>query len=639
MIFLNPGVLWLLPLVALPLLSLLLRPRRGRIVAWGAARFLVEAAAQSRRWRRWRRLLQALLRVAALLCLTLGAARPLVWPGAWWWGGGAAEVLVVCLDRSPALGARGADGKTQRQAVIETMQRRALPLTDAARLLVVDPERGTTLQVDGRRLATYPGLSALDLVSDLPRGLTLALDRLDTDATGSAEIWLGTDNLRSAWQPTHPAWPGLRQRLDRQRDRLRVRWFRPPASRSENLSLRVVASARDEATGAAGVRVVVRGRSGQPVGLTLRLDGKESTFSIAPWPGAAVVQELPIGATGDAACLGDIRLPDDANPADNTAYFAIGRRRPQRALIACRDPVGTRLAAAALAPDPTDPWRGARLGEAEAMNADALADTALVVLERLPQTESARAALQTLVESGGMVFILPDRGEATATWMGVSRDPAPLAGAEALAGRSVESANGLCQGLPLDHLWARNPSVLRGGAVLATWADGRPLLVQAGAGHGAVVWCAASLDPKASNLADGVVLVPLLQRLLAAGASRLDPVERRECGLLPPDPARRGVLPATADADQNAGLKMGILRTQPTGNGAEKTLVLERPALCDDTTVVSVAELRNLVGATLVEDSAVATMASREGSAVLLYATLVLLGLDPLLARAGRPLL
>jgi type VI secretion system protein ImpC len=37
--------------------------------------------------------------------------------------------------------------------------------------------------------------------------------------------------------------------------------------------------------------------------------------------------------------------------------------------------------------------------------------------------------------------------------------------------------------------------------------------------------------------------------------------------------------------------------------------------------------------------SAVATMASREGSAVLLYATLVLLGLDLLLARAGRPLL
>jgi hypothetical protein len=680
MVFLNPGVLWLLPLAALPLLSLVLRPRRGRTVAWGAGRFLAESAAATRRWR-LRRVLRALLGLAVLLCLVLGASRPLVWPGGGWWWGGAPEAVVIGLDRSPAQEALGADGRAQRSAVLDAMQARWLPLAEGSRLLVADAERGTTRRVDGGRLGAYPGLGALDVPTDLPRLLALALDRVAADAVGTAEIWLGTGDQRSAWQPEHPAWAGVRQRLDREHERFRVRWFRPPASRRANLSLRVAGSGRDEAVGAAWVRLAIRGRSSQPIALTLRANGVESAFTIPPWSGDALVQEVPVKAVGDAAVVGDVCLPDDANPADNTGYFALGARRSLRALIACSDPAQAQVAAAAVAPDPADPWREARMVDLETIGAEHVNDVSLVVVERLPQAVAARAALQAFVESGGMVFLLPEQGGTRVTWLGVTREPraaaespvqAVVAGGPArphvradgtasasqaelgFTGRPEESQAGLgptaepgglrgvgglddlCQGLPLEHLAARAACELRGGAVLARWDDGRPLLVGSAAGRGAAVWCAAPLDPETANLADGVVLVPLLQRLLAAGARRLDPVERRDCGLLPPDPARRCVLPSGADADRSAGLKAGILRTQPAGGGLETTLVLERAASCDDTAVVSVAEVRGLIGAALVEDSSTAAAAPREGSAALLYAALVLLGLDLLLA-IGRP--
>jgi hypothetical protein len=60
------------------------------------------------------------------------------------------------------------------------------------------------------------------------------------------------------------------------------------------------------------------------------------------------------------------------------------------------------------------------------------------------------------------------------------------------------------------------------GGVLARFADGAPFLVRKALGKGEIYFCATSPEPGWSSLADGAVLVPMLQRMLSTGARRVN---------------------------------------------------------------------------------------------------------------------
>lgn len=143
MTFLNPGVLWLLPLAALPWLALLVRRRAGRSLPWGASLFLAESARVATRWLGVRRYAGALFGCLALCALILGAARPLVEAGAARRLASPPEVVLLCLDRSPAMAASAPGGQSLRQVLLSAMQYRALALAEGTRFLMVDAVRGT----------------------------------------------------------------------------------------------------------------------------------------------------------------------------------------------------------------------------------------------------------------------------------------------------------------------------------------------------------------------------------------------------------------------------------------------------------------------------------------------------------------
>jgi hypothetical protein len=233
------------------------------------------------------------------------------------------------------------------------------------------------------------------------------------------------------------------------------------------------------------------------------------------------------------------------------------------------------------------------------------------------------------------VLVLSGGDSAEAEWLGIARGAAESLG-RAVPGRAPEGPERLCQGLPLEGLWTLRRQPLRGGTVLAAFEDGGPLLVRAAVGPGEIVWCAASTARGASNLEQGTVLVPLVQRLLTAGAERLGGVERQECGLLPATAQARCVLPAEEDADRAAGLRAGIVR-MPAGAGRiARLLVLARSRRCDDRSPVDAKEIRDLFGDALVADTSGHDTAPREGSGALLSAALAFLGVELLLALAGR---
>ena len=70
---------------------------------------------------------------------------------------------------------------------------------------------------------------------------------------------------------------------------------------------------------------------------------------------------------------------------------------------------------------------------------------------------------------------------------------------------------------------ARLPSGGRNGSCLRLLCDGRPFLVGSKRGAGHVFACATQPDKEWSSLGEGVVLLPMIQRLLALGGQRFSP--------------------------------------------------------------------------------------------------------------------
>src|SRR5579885_3642965 len=99
MTFLQPIVLWGLPLVLLPVLIHLLNRMRHRPQQWAAMRFLVSATRSSINNARLRQWLILLCRVVAVLMLLLFVARPLA--GGWlgWALSPAPDTILILLDR------------------------------------------------------------------------------------------------------------------------------------------------------------------------------------------------------------------------------------------------------------------------------------------------------------------------------------------------------------------------------------------------------------------------------------------------------------------------------------------------------------------------------------------------------------
>src|SRR5687767_9894757 len=119
---------WSVFLVALlPIIIHMLNRLRYRTVQWGAMIFLLKANKAATRRAKLRQYLLLLCRALAILFLVWGMMRPMV--GGWLGSkaGGASEVIVVLLDRSASMEARGGgdDASSRRAHALELLTQAA----------------------------------------------------------------------------------------------------------------------------------------------------------------------------------------------------------------------------------------------------------------------------------------------------------------------------------------------------------------------------------------------------------------------------------------------------------------------------------------------------------------------------------
>ncbi len=504
MSFLAPGLLWLLPLVALPGLIHLLSRRRPQLLDFPALEELsgvVEASARASRLRD--RVLLA-LRTLAIAGAVLLAARP------YWGREGGRGMVVAALDLSGSMGYREASGSgpwERARAATAALLRRATPDRPVA-LLGFDGSGIERLLRPG----SDPGSSARALEGLAPRpypGLAEPVEALQR----AARQW-GAEQRREVLELVivsdfrGPAWGGPAVRQGAPEAPPGPRLVAVPVAAGDRPN-RALVSLRATRVAPDRVRVDYGVAGGGAAALELDLDlDAEPLRRIELNPRSTTSGRIEI--ENRSGGLLRAAIAEDGLAADDLRYAVVPPWRPLRVWIVDHGAADASGAWVARILDPEEGGAVRRMRPEELEGEWAVEAPDLVVLadlRELPAATVDRLAGRLRREGGGLLAILGPRTDLRA-WQ--SSGLAPLTGAEALdllgaaAAPRVASADAahpllalfapaeleaLCQ-VPL-----RRAVALRSTArAVLTLAGGTPLLATRQLGRGRVAVLATALD-------------------------------------------------------------------------------------------------------------------------------------------------
>ena len=598
MTFLQPYILWGLPLILLPVLIHLFNRLRHRSMPWAAMMFLRSATRKSTRYARLKQFLILLFRVLAVLGLVLALTRPLA--GGWmgWMLGGAPDVILVLLDRSASMDTRTSPAveATKRAEAVSLLARSSERFSQDSRVVLIESAIGDPLEVPAGSLEALPLTRGTDTAADLPTMMQRALDWFIEQRPGSGELWIASDLQASNWHPESERWGALASGFEALPQSVRVRLMALNQEAAENLSLSVISAEPRLWEGEWELDLVFEitrqqgSMSEVPVSLVINQARSQLDLRLEG-PRLRYRQRVPLGPELTAG-WGYLALPVDGNGRDNRSYFVFGPRPPLVTAVLAEADWARGVLSLAAAPDPGDTNQLSRLMNPQRLEGERWVDYALVLWQG--PLGPAGQALEEYVREGGVVLCFPPAG--SESWAGLgwgqvesaeAQEPFRVASWDRQDGPLADSEEGLP--LYLEGLTVSRRHTIAGEAsVLASYGDGEPFLVRRSLDRGQIYFCSAGLGPDWSNLAEGTVLVPMIQRLLREGAKRFQQQQQLEAGFLVDNAARWTVLDAAEGKDPQTDA--GIYRS------GGQLLAVNRPDQEDDPTLVEPERAKALFG-------------------------------------------
>lgn len=602
MTFLQPFILWGLPLLLLPILIHLFNRLRHRPMPWAAMMFLRSATRKSTRYARLRQFLVLLFRVLAVLVLILALSRPL--SGGWlgWMMATAPDVILLVQDRSASMEVRDAGNTlTRRGTALKLFSDAAQGFEESSRFVLLESAVRAPQEIAGA--ATLPELSATaatDTAADLPALLQIALDWFAQNRPGSGEIWIASDLQRANWRPESDRWPALAAGLVALPQRVRIRLLALNKEPEANASVAILEVNRRQRAGQAALEIILdlernaTGAATLPVAITV--DGARSQVELK-MDGQSLRYRHTVPLAGrDAEGWGFVELPADANLVDNKSFFVYGAPPVLRSAVVATDAPSRRFLQLAAAPDPKNINQICEVIAPAAVESANWGDYAMVVWQGAPPAGPVAARLQAFAEAGGMLIFFPpaDAGKfETAGWGELQTAPADqpfqISKWEETDGPLAKTEEGLA--LPLAELVVQKRQAIIGEkTALATFGDGSAFLTRRAAGQGQILFCASLPNAEWSDLNDGAVLVPMLQRLLQDGGRRFARAGFLECGDTVTLGGERWT-PVDTTAPKEIRLRAGVYR------GGGRLVAVNRPAREDDREILEAAKAKALFGA------------------------------------------
>lgn len=615
MSFLQPLLLWGLPLIALPVVIHLIHLHRRRTVKWAAMMFLLAAQRMNKGFSRLRQILILAFRVLALMALIFVISRPL---SGGWLGltGGAPDTVMILVDRSASMdqqnvitgvGKRATGLRNLAQAIKDTVGTRSrLVLLDSAGLKPVPLERADAL-------LDLPQTEATDTAADIPAMLQGALDYITANKTGRTDVWLLSDMQAGDWDASGGRWETLRGAfMSLQGVRFRLLCYPQPAK--DNLGVTVERVVRRETADKAELLLDIRVvRQGGPtpqateVPLRVVVNGARSVINVVMKENQLLLQAqaVPIDKAAKRG-WGRIESPADANLTDNAGHFVFDDPAVLRSVIVSDDETVTEPLKAALSAtaDVTRKYEATVLPVSKAAGIP-WDEVALVVWQApLPRPDDIVAKqMQNHVAAGRSIIFLPTEAAGDAQMFGLRWNGWQRAGDKPKnvewwrndAGLLANTRDGAS--LPVGELEVLRHRGIRGdGVPLARLGAEHPLLVRSTLERGGGAYFLGTLPgPSASSLArDGVVMFAMLHRALNDGARGLGKAQQRLCaqGVLGSDDTKwRSVSAAKGDVIPTAtalALRAGVVES------GERLVALNRPPSEDQPQVLASSALDGL---------------------------------------------
>ena len=541
MTFLQPLILWGLPLVLLPVIIHLINRMRHRPRQWAAMQFLLAATRSSTSHAKLRNLLIMLMRILAVLALLIFLARPLV--GGWmgWALAAAPDTILLLVDRSASMESRvaGAD-ESRREYALRMLADAAGEFEHTSHLVLLDSATRQASELpSAASLLEWPDTKPTDTAADLPAMLQTALGWLIENKAGTAEIWIASDLQASNWRPDDPRWETLITAFDSLPQKVRVRLLATTQESPSNASISIAQLSRQQTSGKGEVRLTVdlnRSQANAGTATITRTLNDVATELEARVTGQSTRWRHRFAVGDQAGGWGKLELPADGNPRDNITYYRYSDDHPPAGLVVTESALGPLWQAAASVAGQAGRTPAKRYAPGDVTPAD-LRDATLVVWQApLPEGEMANA-LRRFADEGGRVVFFPPGQPSTARFAGLGWGEKQTSGDAGFAvGRWDEDQGPLANTdegllLPLAKLGVRQRQQVVGqAAVLAAFDDAQALLVRQALGQGEVYFCTTLPLLAWSEMGDGLVVVPMLQRLLAAGSRRLQRDSVAECG-------------------------------------------------------------------------------------------------------------
>jgi hypothetical protein len=596
-LFLNPLLLWGLLAAAVPIAIHLLNRRRHKTIQWAAMQFLLKATHESRGKKKLRHILILTCRALAIAALVFAAARPIV-SGLIGWGGGSIDTVVLLLDRSASMETKPGDGLASRREIIIEKVRDSMKSLGAARLVVIDSASGKPQEIPSPdTLTELSSTSATDTAADFPTLLTRAAEFLE-DTPGHSEIWLASDLQTSNWRPEDERWAAARAGLAALPQKPAVRVLSLTGPTAPNTAIRLLGARRsgDEMLLDLEILRSADSHGSTSLPLTTNLSGTRTTENLT-LPGQSLRFQKRIALpAGSITGSGWLSIPADGNSRDNSAFFAYGPARPVKSIIVAAPGEAADYLALAAAPPGFANQAVERIDPANVASLNTGEIATLLWAAPFP-TGPAYDTVNRFLTSGGQVIFFPPGIASEDTFVDLKwSNPTEAPAGKFFILKDWNHSDGpLRDGIdgtpiPAERLKAiRRQIPLGDSTALARWEDGEPLITRRIVDHG-TAWFVGSLpDYTWSNLGDADVLLPTVQRIIAAGADRFDASYLATVGTdaaqpLPGETRSRIDDYGTPDP-ANTAYESGIFRL------GERVIAVNRPAQEDNGEILSREQL------------------------------------------------
>ncbi|MGD9856608.1 MAG: BatA domain-containing protein [Planctomycetaceae bacterium] len=537
MSFLQPAMLYALPVIALPIIIHLINQRRFRTIEWGAMMFLLAAARMSKGYARIRQWLILAARTLAVAGLLFAVSRPLSSGWLSLAAGGRVDTTFILLDRSPSMQLVGLAGRSKLDSGKEQLIQ-SLGMLRSNRWVLIDSANNRPVEIESPDvMADMIETQPVSASADLPGMLQTAYDYIRENRPSRSEVWICSDVRQHDWDADSGRWQVLRDSFLDLPQTVRFHLLAYPDTVPENRRLRVTGVRRMESSEGAELLVSLRieqqaaveeGAATIPV--QIEVDGARTEVAVEMTGTETDLANhaIPLDSRHTRG-WGRVSIPADANPADNEFYFVYDQPATRKTVVVTDDPEAVRplQLAAAISPDAAVAAEVETLVPHEVAGSDWSGVSLILWQAPLPEGDLA-AQVELVVNRGGQIVFFPPQSPTAAEFAGLRwgqwRDVTEENAIRSWIGDQDLLANAASgASLPVGQLRVMRVCELEGEHTsLATLNDGAPLLGRALTDQRNVYFCTTTASAGESSLArDGVVLYVMIQRSLALGAASL----------------------------------------------------------------------------------------------------------------------